>query len=74
MVCQMPLMFQSPTPSFLVTHITAFASAVTSAAAAVAVAVYSLQEYADQDRLKAMVSRYSEFIDFPIYLQVRRTE
>jgi HSP90 family molecular chaperone len=29
-----------------------------------------LQEYADQDRLKGMVSRYSEFIDFPIYLQV----
>jgi len=32
---------------------------------------YSLQEYADQDRLKALVSRYSEFIDFPIYLQVQ---
>jgi hypothetical protein len=28
------------------------------------------EEYADQDRLKSMVSRYSEFIDFPIYLQV----
>lgn len=27
------------------------------------------EEYADQDRLKSMVSRYSEFIDFPIYLQ-----
>lgn len=27
------------------------------------------EEYADQDRLKALVSRYSEFIDFPIYLQ-----
>ena len=28
------------------------------------------QEYADQDRLKGLVTRYSEFIDFPIYLQV----
>jgi hypothetical protein len=31
------------------------------------------QEYADQERLKGLVSRYSEFIDFPIYLQVGTT-
>lgn len=28
-----------------------------------------LQEYADESRLKALVAKYSEFINFPIYLQ-----
>jgi HSP90 family molecular chaperone len=29
-----------------------------------------LQEYADEARLKQLVTKYSEFINFPIYLQV----
>jgi hypothetical protein len=29
------------------------------------------QEYADEARLKQLVTKYSEFINFPIYLQVR---
>jgi hypothetical protein len=29
-----------------------------------------LQEYADDFKLKALVSKYSEFINFPIFLQV----
>jgi heat shock protein 90kDa beta len=28
-----------------------------------------MQEYTDQERLKGLVSKYSEFISFPIYLQ-----
>lgn len=28
-------------------------------------------EYADEAKLKALVARYSEFINFPIYMEVR---
>jgi HSP90 family molecular chaperone len=34
----------------------------------------SCQEYLQEDKLKELVQRYSEFINFPIYMLEHRTE
>lgn len=31
---------------------------------------YIKQEYADESKLRGLVSKYSEFINFPIYMEV----